>query len=221
MATTNATINVAVTGQQSIDRLQASINKTSDAFSGLKTALAGLAIGSFVTQAFQMANALSDLGKATGISTKAILGFTQAVAANGGSIDGATIGVSKFAQAIESAAGGSKEMQDKFLKLGVSLNDLRTLSEADILKKTVEGLGRAGPGAVTAATGMALFGKAARSTDWSGVARDIEAMTKAADGAGIDAAGQASQNFSNSLVIVQLLHHTYQHLLAHQIQLLQ
>ena len=199
----NATINVAVTGQQSIDRLQASINKTSDAFAGLKSALGALAIGSFVTQAYRMANALSDLGKATGISTQAILGFTQAVAANGGSIDGATIGISKFAQSVEAAAGGSKEMQDKFLKLGITLNDLRTLSEQDLLRKTVEGLGRAGPGAITAATGMSLFGKAARSTDWAGVARDIESMTKAADGAGIDAAGQASQNFSNALVIVQ------------------
>ena len=199
----NATINVAVTGQSSIDRLQASLNKTSDAFAGLKTALGSLAIGSFVAQAFQMANAMSDLGKATGISTQAILGFTQAVDANGGSIDGATLGIGKFAQAIESAAGGSKEMQDKFLKLGITLDDLRNLSEQDLLRRTVEGLGRAGNSAVTAATGMSLFGKAARSTDWAGVARDIGSMTDAANGASIDAAGQASQNFSNALVQVQ------------------
>jgi hypothetical protein len=201
----SARINVSVTGQQQIDRLQASINKTESAFGGLKTAIAGLAIGSFVRGAYEMANAISDLGKATGLSTQSILGFTQAVQQNGGSVEGAQIGISKFAQAIESASNGSKDMQEKFLKLGVTLEDLRDLSEADLLKKTVEGLGAAGSSATTAATGMSLFGKAARSTDWAGVAKDIGSLTDAAGNQAkeIDLAGQASQNFSNAIVIVQ------------------
>jgi lambda family phage tail tape measure protein len=205
MATTTATIAVNVTGQQSIDRLQASLGKTNEAFAGLKSALGALAIGSFVANAVRMAAALDDVAAASGMSLQAVVGFTDAVAKNGGTTEGAANAIGKFAQAIEGAAGGSKDLQDKFASVGVTLQDLRTLSEQDLLGKVVQGLAKGGNNANTMATAMALLGKNMRSVEFGAVANDIGAMTAAAGGTAesMNRAALAEEKFGLALVTVQ------------------
>lgn len=205
MAQTNATIAVNVTGQQQIDKLKASLAQTTNAFAGLKTAIGALAIGSFITNAVKMAAALDDVATASGISLQAVIGFTDAVAKNGGTTEGAANAVGKFAQALEGAAGGSKDLQDKFASLGITLNDLRTLSEEDLLARTIEGLSRGGNNATTMATAMALLGKNMRSVDFRGVGNDIQTMTAAAgrSAESMRSAAQAEESFGQALVTVQ------------------
>lgn len=202
MADLNYTVGINVTGAQSnLDRLQNSIARTNAAFSGLRQAVAGLAIGSFIAQSYQYANALTDAATAAGVSTRAILALSDAVQANGGSADAAVNGVGRFAQFIETAANGSKEAQDTFLKLGISLSDIGRLSEEDLLRLTIKRLGEMQSATQRLSTGVQIFGKQFRSVDFAGVANGLNKTYQEAGrtAAGVEAAGQASQNFSNAI----------------------
>lgn len=207
MSTTSTAKVVVDTSQaqQALAQLQDKVKGTSKVFGELKSAIAGLAVGTFLASAYAMANAITDMGKATGISTQALLGFRAAVAANGGDAEKAVDGIGKFAQAIDSAAQGSKELQDRFLAVGVSLNDLRKLSEEELLSKVIDGLGKVNDNAKRTAIGVDFFGKSFRSVDFVGIASGIDKFNTAAAGsaAGIDSAGQASQNFKDAFITLQ------------------
>ena len=206
MATVNYNVNVnTAQGVQALQQLQNKVGQTSEIFGKLRNAVAGLAIGTFVADAYNSANALTDMAKAAGISTQSLLGFRDAVKANGGEANAAVDSMGKFSQAIESAANGSKEMQDRFLKLGITLNDLRTLSEQDLLARVVKGLGQGTAGAETMAIAMGFFGKQFRSVDFKGVAADIDRTTESAAEAAraYESAGDAQQKFANSIGKVQ------------------
>jgi hypothetical protein len=205
---TNLNYSVGVStsqGVQALQNLQNKLGQTNSAFAGLKNAIAGIAVGAFVTNAFQAANALTDMAKAAGISTQALLGFRDAVVANGGEAQGAVDAMGRFGQAIDAAANGSKEAQDRLLQLGITLQDLRTLSEEDLLARVVDGLGKGTAGAETMAAAMAIFGKSFRSVDFQGVAKDIRGTTAAAKdaAAGYESAGETQQRFSNSIQKLQ------------------
>ena len=62
---------------QNLDKLQSKLDKLNTAFGKLKAAAAGIALGGFVAQAFQFADAIQDLSDATNISTNAILDFER------------------------------------------------------------------------------------------------------------------------------------------------
>ena len=127
---------------QNLNSLQNNIKKTSDAFGGLKNAIAGIAVGAIIRSLLNFADGIQDLSDATGIATANILGFQKAVSAFGGNADIADKAVLKLVQNIGGAAEGSAELQYAFGRVGVSLNDLATLSEAEILKKTIDVLGK-------------------------------------------------------------------------------
>jgi len=202
MATTN-TYDIRINStqaEQALNKLQDSLGKTTDNFAKLRNAFAGLAIGSFVANAYSAANALTDMAAATGISTQSLLGFQKAVAANGGTFDGAVNAVGKFVQAVDGAAGGSKELQDVFLKLGISLDELGTLSEQDLLRRTVLGFENLRKGGESTAASVKLFGKEFRAVDLQAVAGDLDAVTAKMYGTAkaVEAAGETSQNLSNA-----------------------
>ena len=201
MAAINYDIGVSTSqGVQALNNLQNKLQQTNNAFSGLKNAILGFATASFVGSLYKMANELTDMAAATGISTQAILGFSGAVSANGGSMDGATKAIGKFAIAIDGAASGSKELQDAFLDLGVGLGELRKLSEEDLLKKTLEGLAKVDDASKRVAMGVKLFGKEFRSVDVKTVADQYDYFLQKAglSASAVQAAGDASQNFSNA-----------------------
>lgn len=210
---TNLNYSVGVTtsqGVQALTNLQNKIQQTSGSFSGLKSAIAGVVTTGFIASLYQGAAALKDVSDASGIGVQQLKGFQKAVTEFGGSADGALDGVSKLAQAIDSAANGSKPLQDRFLDLGVSLNDLRTLSEGEILDKVVKSLGQGEAGAAKMAAGIDLFGKQFKAVNFQDVAANIDKYTasqKAAAEATIKAEraeqafGAAVSNLKSALLI--------------------
>jgi lambda family phage tail tape measure protein len=208
MANTTNTAKFVVDNSQALSALSAltdKVGKTGEAFGKLKGAIAGLAIASFVADAYSSANALSDMAKAAGVSTQALLGFRDAVKSNGGEAQAAVDSMGKFSQAIEGAASGSLDLQDKFLQLGISLSDLRTMSEEQLLSKVIQELGKGEGNAQKMALAISFFGKSFKSVDFQGVANDIKKTTEAAGGAaaGFDSAGQAQQNFQGAISKLQ------------------
>ena len=201
MADLDFTVNADTSGaQRGLKQLEDSAAKLTGVLDKLKAAVAGLALGNIINQAIQMADALTDTATAAGISTQALLGFSEALAQNGGDFNKAQMGALAFNQTIAEAASGSAKTQKAFAELGISLNDLATLSEEDLLRKTVEGLGRVSDNSKRSALGMEMFGKASKGVDFRGVARDIDSITEAQarNAAAVESAGAVSDQLSKT-----------------------
>lgn len=169
-ANLNYNVNVNTTaGVQALNTLQSKVAGVNSAFGGLKNALAGIAIGGIITNLLSFADNIKDLSDATGLATANILGFQKAVLAAGGSADGADKAILKLVQNIGAANDGSAELQAAFGKVGVTLNDLATLSEQDILKKTIEGLARLTDKSEQANVKQAIFQKTLNGVAASGL----------------------------------------------------
>ena len=205
---TNLNYNVGVStaqGVQALTALQNKLQQTSGAFSGLKSAIAGIATAGFVASLYQSAAALKDVADASGISTQGLLGFQKAVKQFGGDAQGALDGVSKFAQAIDGAANGSKPLQDRLLELGVTLSDLKTLTEEELLTKVVKSLGEGENGAAKMAAAVEIFGKKFKNVNFRDVAANIDAYTESQKraAAATEAADKAEENFGNAVSLLK------------------
>lgn len=189
-----------------IKQLQTQLKATQDSFSGLQKAIGALAVGAFIGQAYRMANALTDVSAASGIAVQNLLGFSQAMAANGGTTEGALASIGRFSKFINEAASGSKDAQSTLMELGISMQQLATLSEADLLRATVDGLARVQDNSRRTALSMDILGKSVAAVDFKGVNNDLDGFISRAgpSAAAVEAAGQAQQNFGNALQIVQV-----------------
>jgi len=154
---------------QNLTSLQNNIQKTSDAFGGLKNAIAGIAVGAVIRSLLNFADSIQDLSDATGIATGNLVGFQKAVSAFGGNAEIADKAVLKLVTNIGGAADGSAELQYAFSRVGVSLQDLATLSEQDILKKTIDGLGKITNQSEQAILKQQLLGKEFRNVAAAGL----------------------------------------------------
>ena len=207
MADLDFTVNADTSAaQRNLKSLENSVSSLEGVMTKLKSAVAGLALGSIISQAIQMADALTDTAVAAGLSAQALLGFSEALAQNGGDFNKAQMGALAFNQSIAEAAAGSAKTQKTFAELGISLNDLARLSEEDLLRKTVEGLGRVADNSKRAAIGQELFGKAAKGVDFRGVARDIDSITEAQarNAAAVESAGAVSDQLGKTYRTLQV-----------------
>ena len=189
-----------------LKKIQTDIKATQDVFGKFQSAIAGIAIGGFIVSAVKMAAALDDVATASGMALQTVVGFGQAVAANGGSIDGANQAIGKFAKYISSAAEGNREAQQTFQKLGISLNDLGKLSEEDLMKRTISGLAATNDNALRSAKGMEIFGKSFNSVDFKGVNAGLDGFIQRAGptASAIKSAADAEQNFATAMNTFQI-----------------
>lgn len=201
MADLDFTVNANTTqAQRNLQQLEGRVNGLGEVFGRLKGAIAGLVAASTVKGLFDMSNALADLSATTNISIQSIAGLGEALAQNSGSFDQANNAVLRFTETLGSAFEGSAKTQEAFAKIGVSLQDLRTLSEQDLLRKTILGLGQVADTGTRASLTAELFGKSLRGADLAGVARDLDQITSQQREFAIAAekAGAVNQSFQNS-----------------------
>ena len=177
MANINYNVSVNTSqGVQALNNLQSKVGDLTSKFDGLKSVIGGLAIGAAITSLLRFADNVQDLSDATGIATQNLLGFQKAVQSFGGNAEVADKAILKLVTNIGAAADGSAEIQAAFGKVGVSLNDLATLSEQDILAKTIAGLEGLTDKSEQAFIKQQLLGKEFRNVATSGLA---EAYAKA------------------------------------------
>ena len=206
MADLEYSVGVKTTeAQNGLKKLQSTVNNTTSVFGKLKGAIAGIAIGAIVKDTLNMANSMRDLSQATGIALQNITGFSQAMAANGSTIDRARDGLTDFVKNLGEASNGSSELQKSFARVGVDFNDLRNLSEQDILRKTIQGLANTSDSATRSSSAMRIFGESFKGVDIVGLNRDLDDfIAKSGQTArAIDSAGRANQNFKNTFVSFQ------------------
>jgi lambda family phage tail tape measure protein len=189
-----------------LQRIRGSAEQTTQVFSKLKGVLAGLAIGAVVKNAFELSNAMRDMASATNLALSTVVGFSQAIAANGGTLDRARDGLSDFIKNLGETQNGSTELRKAFKELGVSFTDIQSLSEEDLLRKTLEGLQGVDSTAQKSAIAMRIFGESMKGVDINTVSQDLEQFIRSNAGlsASVDAAGRANQNFKNAFVDFQI-----------------
>jgi hypothetical protein len=156
--------------ERNLADLQSKVKDVSSVFESLGRVVAGLAIGQFITNSLTLAARLDTLGKVTGIATANLRGFELAVSQAGGNSDQAADAISDLVKNIGDAANGSSELVSAFRTAGVSLNDLRTLSEQDILRKTIDGIARIGDSSTQSAIKAKIFGEALKTVNINTVA---------------------------------------------------
>jgi hypothetical protein len=206
MADLNYTVGVETAqGIASLKRLQDTVNRTQQNFSALQTTIAGLALGGFVVNAYRMAAAFNDIATATGVALEGVIGFGQAIAANGGSIESANAGLLKFTRFIEEAKNGSKEAKNTLNDLGISTSELYTNSTDENLQLFLDRIGELRTEGQRLDTTFTVFGKSLASADLQTAAEQFKRFREEA-GLTADAmreADQAEQNFGQSLFVIQ------------------
>jgi len=118
--------------------------------------------------AIKYADELADVAQANEVAIGTVLKLSDALANNGGNADNAGKMLSAFTKFIDDAAGGSEQAQKTAAKLGVSLKDLGTLSQEELLNKFVKNLALIEDPITRNAKAMEIFSKAAKGVDMVG-----------------------------------------------------
>jgi len=192
--------------EASLKNLDGNVKQLGQSFNKLKAVLGIAAFTAFAASAIQMGDAINDLSKSTGFSIAAIQNLRTALAISGGEADNAGNLLSKFGQSVDDLAQGNEKAISAFERVGVSMEDVATLSEQDLFKKTAEGLSRIQNPAERSAVAMDLMGKAAK-----GVSFDSEFITQMnsvserslAAASAIKTAGEFADQFKRSIEAIK------------------
>ena len=130
---------------------------------GLAATAGVAAFSAMAYKALEFSDRISDLADASEMSIEKILKISNALEMSGGKSEDASKAIIKFTENIDKAALGSKDLQDQFARVGVSLDDLRKLSSEQLFDKTVDGVTKLGDVATMTGSKMALFGKGMRN----------------------------------------------------------
>ena len=176
MATTTYKIDVNSSNAiAALNGLQSKLKSTSDTFSKLGGAVAALGMVAAVKSVVGFADKIQDLADTTGIAIKNIVAFTNVVGLAGGSSEIASAALLKLTKNIGEAADGSVGLQAAFADVGITLNDLATLSETDILGKTIYGLDKLTDASHRSSVAATLLGKSFQQVGINGVAQGYDA----------------------------------------------
>jgi len=194
----NYKIKITVDGQQevdntinSLDGLQSTLNRTATAGIAAFTALA--------TSAVRMADAMVDVADSVGLSAARIYQLNAALEAAGGQFGSAGGLLRGFSQSLGDVEKGSKETIDALTKLGLSREQIETLSDDQLYQAVVNGLGQMEAGFERNRLGMILMGKAADGIDWKkfaeGTSNAVDPELERRLQLAADAMGQIEQAF--------------------------
>jgi hypothetical protein len=162
-------LKISLVGEENLKKLSDGAETAKSKIEGLGAAILGVSFGAFIMGALEAADKISDLSDATGIAIVNIAAFEEAMSAAGGKARNLERAINGFAAAIETANDGSDKAREAFDKVGVSLQDLKNLSEQELLEKTIQGLARmkeeGKSASEIAATATVLLTKAFRGVD--------------------------------------------------------
>jgi lambda family phage tail tape measure protein len=178
MATGTVALNVTGNASQQLSKIKTQVDGVGKAFGALRNVLGGIAISSVIQNTLRWAASIQDVADATGLATANVIGFTRAVQENGGSAEGAANAMNKFILSISEAAEGGFASQEAFRQVGVTLQDLRSLSEQDLFNKAIQGLSQITDRAERAKVANELFGKSLRGVKLESLGQDYASAAK-------------------------------------------
>ena len=192
--------------ERNLSNLQKSVGNVNDTFVRLKATLATISLGAVISQAIRFADTVQDLADATDLSTASIIGFGQAVAQNGGSVEGAQKGIAKLVAEMDDAANNAGAAREAFKDVGVSLDDLHKLSTQAIFDQVIKGLAGIDDSATKSRLAATLLNKEMRGVNFKGVGADFGGSSASAEkyASATKAAAAANDKLAAALATFQL-----------------
>jgi hypothetical protein len=117
---------------------------------GLGLSIAGL--GRVSREIVEYGSRIQDLAERFNVSTTALQQFGNAAELNGSSLEGMAKGFNKLAISVSQALGGNEQIVNSFAALGITLDDLRSLSPEELMLKI-------GKSTMNAADFVKVFGR--------------------------------------------------------------
>jgi lambda family phage tail tape measure protein len=162
--------------QAGLGKAQTSLNTFGKNVIGSRLGVAAIAAGltAAAVSAVRFADQINDVSKSSELSVQTILRLNQALMTSGGNSESAAKFVGQFEKSIYSANHQGTEAQKAFAKLGVSMSDLKKLSNEALLDKTISGFKNLTEATERAGVANTLFARSARGIDFRGVADDLD-----------------------------------------------
>jgi hypothetical protein len=135
-----------------------------------KSAISGLAVGAAIAagvgaairgmySAMEAGGALVDLSARTGVAIDKLMVLEMAFKQAGMGAEDVGPAIAKLQKSIAAASQGNAEAASKFVKLGISINDIQNLSPDEQFAKIGGAIGKIGNPTERAAAAMDVFGK--------------------------------------------------------------
>lgn len=125
----------------------------------LAAAFSVASVAAFTKQMIDVAGRLDDVSQQTGIAASRLSALGNAALLNGASADQMNSALVKLNRSISEAAGGSKQQQEAFKALGISMGDIEKMSPEEVLYAIADAFAGANDGANKTAIAVALLGK--------------------------------------------------------------
>lgn len=136
------------------------------------TALAAMSVA-----ALKFADDIADVADANDVAIDTVVKLRMALDASGGSADKAGVMLSAFTKFIDTAADGSFEAQKAFKSVGVSLKDIGSMTQEQLLSKVLSGLEKMEDSVTRNARAMDFFSKAAKGVAFDKFAQEMSNTT--------------------------------------------
>lgn len=189
-------------GVDNIERASDKVERLEGRVRNLSTALLGVGFGAFLKGALDAADRIVDLSEATNISVASLDNMSKAMDAAGGKGKNLEKVINGFYASINDANTGSLKAQNAFAAVGVTLDDLRDKSEAQILDQVIRGLARLPEGAEKARVQTELLTRAFNGVN---AAKLIDEMRK-----GQEASEANAQSLESGSESAEKLRKTYE-----------
>ncbi|MEQ1861890.1 MAG: hypothetical protein ABMA13_18380 [Chthoniobacteraceae bacterium] len=121
---------------------------------GIGRQLAAIGIAAKVKEVIDYGDKIADLGQRFGVNVESLQKWGQVAETNGASLDEMAGGMNKLIIAQDKAIAGDAELQRHFASLGVSVDELKSMSPDELMKKI-------GGSAMNASDMVAVMGKSA------------------------------------------------------------
>ncbi len=175
------------------DNSERALNRLEGVFAKLNTVIGAIGLGKIIADSLALGTNLTKLSQSTNIAAESIRGLQLAF----GDTDKANDALSDLVKNMGEATNQGGEILTAFNKIGIGLKELTTLSEKDLMRKTIEGLAKIPDAATRSSTGMKLMGEAVKTIDFNKVNSSIDEYT--AKSAGITASAKAAADSQRNL----------------------
>jgi lambda family phage tail tape measure protein len=149
--------------------------KGSTAATGIALGALGAAFSASAIGAAKFADQINDVAVANEVSVGSVLKLSEALTLAGGKSEDAGRLFAAFSNKIEESLSESgKKGRESFQKLGVTLEDLKTLNSEDLFGKTLQGLAQIEDPLIRNARAADVFGKAVKGVDIKGLNEEFQ-----------------------------------------------
>lgn len=182
----------------------AKVGTVATAAVGAAAAVAGKKVINMANDTAAAGDAIDKNSQKLGLSRKAYQEWDYVLSQSGLDITSMTAGLKTMTKQVDKANKGSKDATANFQKLGISTNDLKTLSREELFEKSIKGLQGMKDNTERAALANTLFGRSGVQLQplLNSSAKSVDELKKKANELGFvmsDKAVNAARDYTDSM----------------------